>query len=170
MLFDCQRPSGGHFFLRLPVSARYARMFILVSPMVISPRPTHPLKTPTSVIDTIVLQRWCRLPMRGERLGHYLSALVSIPISLVRYSCRLAYSIASDIRIVTYAPPATCVLILPMRLCINPTAPYRSQGRAVCGCSRDFLIFAPSVECAKAVSGYSRHYLSATALPETLVK
>ena len=52
---------------------------------------------------------------------------------------------------------------------LNPPAPYRSQGRAVCGCSREFFIFAPSVECAKAVFGYSRDYLSATALPDTLV-
>ena len=54
LLTDCQRPSGGRFLLRLPVPTRYARMFILVSPMVICPHPARPYKTPTSIVDTIV--------------------------------------------------------------------------------------------------------------------
>lgn len=53
LLYDCQCPSGGRFLLRLPVPARYARMFILVAPRVISPRPTRPYKTPTSTIATM---------------------------------------------------------------------------------------------------------------------
>lgn len=46
MLYDCQCPSGGRFLLRLPVPTRYARMFILVAPRVICPRPPTPFKNP----------------------------------------------------------------------------------------------------------------------------